>query len=306
MIPTVDNYFQQRFTEILHAILKSVDDKYNEPYVIDEALHGYSDKQRDKFKEAFCISDNKQKKPIDVSFAYPNTTAQADALYVVSRGTSEEIDGGIGNTMADTNKSGRQGVGENVAQEEAIIQEPDEDGYYALTKYPILEMVSIVEGDRSVINYEKFKSGTNKFRLTDFIGSGFVGKPVHVSYVIKDNNARKDDFVRSVGYGMREHLEVSAVSTNLDTVRELDSILKYSLAFMRDSGVESNYYQNPKISSQPLGTLDLGNGGADSNVYVITTNIEYTTSYIISDGSTTTIKNIMLKLKPDYVEEDNE
>ena len=86
MIPTVDNYFANRFKKILDAILRSVDDKDNESYVIDEALRGYSDSQRDKFKKAFCYYNGKANQSIDVNYTYPNVTEQANALYVVSCG----------------------------------------------------------------------------------------------------------------------------------------------------------------------------------------------------------------------------
>lgn len=305
MIPTVDNYFASRFKKILDAILRSVSDKDSEFYVIDDVLQGYSKEQRDKFKKSFCYYDGKSQNSIDVNYTYPNVTGQANALYVVSRGSSDENTGSIGNIMADTTDFGRQANGENTISDEQVIIKADEKGSYAVTKYPILEMVSVKEADATVIDYDNFESGSNKFRFTDIVDDGFIGYPFHVTYIAKDTGSHKDYTAKSVGYELHEHLDISAISNNVDTVRELDSLLKYILILMRDKGMESNYFQSPKLSSEPLGTLNLGSNGADSPVYVINTSIEYTTSYIISKDSATRIKDIMLKLEPDNTEVEN-
>ena len=305
MIPTVDNYFANRFKKILDAILRSVDDKDNESYVIDEALRGYSDSQRDKFKKAFCYYNGKSNQSIDVNYTYPNVTEQANALYVVSRGSSDENTGAIGNEMADTSDYGRPANGESTISDEQVVVAKDDKGTYATTAFPILEMVSITEADASVMDIDNFEPGSNKFRFTSIIDDSFIGEPFHVTYIAKDTGIHSEYSSKAVGYELHEHLDVSAISSNVDIVRELDSLLKYILILMRDKGIESNYFQNPKLSSEPLGTLSLGNSGADSPVYVINTSIEYTTSYIISKDSATRIKKIMLELEPDNTEVEN-
>lgn len=298
MIPTLDNYFVKRFKNVLNAILSSVDDKDSETYVINDVLQGYSQDEVESFKNSFCIYKGKAKYPIDVLLSYPNGTTQTKACYVVTRDSGEEDTDNsfLGNTSSNTYGFGRAANGENVVDREAVvIHEPDEKGYYAETKYPILNMISIAEMS-SYIDTENFVQGSNKFRLLNC--ERFVGKEIHVSYIRKDTGIHKDYSSRGVGIPFKESISIDALSNNTTTTRELDTLLKYALIIMRDSGKESNYYQLPAIKMEPLSTLKFDNADSpDSPVYVIKTVIEYATTYQISKDSATKIKDILLKLE---------
>jgi hypothetical protein len=295
MIPTVDNYFVSRFKKILRAILTSVDDKGTEPYIIDEALHGYSKSVRDKFKKAYAIKNNKSALPIDVWFSYPDVTSQTKACYVVTRGSSsEDVDAdGIGNFTGDTSEFGRSIVGENISTERSVLQK-DEQGFYIPTAYPILSVIGIDNLDFASIDSDNTISGSNQIRLFSYVVSdNLIGTPMQVSYVIKDTGIHKDYNSTNIGYAMTEDIVISSLSDNADTTRELDSLLKFILIYMRDNGKESNYYQLPTIKSEPLGTPDIG-GKADSNIYIINTTVTYKTTYQVSRDSATRIKDIII------------
>lgn len=300
MIPTVDNYFYRRFKKILSAILDSVDDKDNESYVIGEALHGYSKELQDNFKKAFCTTNGKSKLPIDVSFSYPNVASQANACYVIKRGSSSENSqfGGIGNQTA-SGSNGRPAVGESlIGREEAVIAE-DDTGFYVTTQYPILQMLHVEEMDDTYLDTDYFKVGSKQFRLTDNLSKQFVGCHVHVSYVEQDTGSHKNYYSSPVGYAVKEQVIITSLSNNADTARELDSILKFALIYMRDNYRESDYYQNPTIKSDPLSLLNLGGKDGEStsaNVYAIDTYIDYDTTYQVSKDSATRIKEIMFSL----------
>lgn len=294
MIPTVDNYFVHRFKKILSAILNSVNDKDTEAYVIDEALHGYSETAREAFKKAYCIKNNKQKLPIDVLFSYPASPQQTKACYVVVRGASSENQdsGSIGNLTGGSQNIGRSAIGENIADEVGILAK-DDIGFYIDTKFPILDMYNVEELDATCLDNENFERGSHKFRLASpVLFDSNIGQPLHITYVIQDTGVHKNYAGITVGYAMTEELVISAVSSNADTVRELDSLLKYILIYMRDSGLESNYYQLPKIKSDSLSELDFSKQ-ADSKVYIINTTVTYETTYQVSKDSATRIKEIM-------------
>lgn len=300
MIPTVDNYFYQRFKKILRAILESVDDKDNESYVIGEALHGYSQDLQDNFKKAFGITKDTSKLPIDVSFSYPNVASQANACYVIKRGKSEEnsqLDG-IGNQTA-SGSYGRPAVGESIVGREKAVIAKDETGFYVTTSYPILEMLHINEMDDTYLDTDNFKVGSNQFRLTANVNDRFLGSSIHVSYVRQDTGSHKDYYSTPIGYAVKEQVIITSLSNNADTVRELDSILKFALIYMRNNYKESDYYQNPYIHTDPLSLLSLGGKDGESvsaNVYAIDTYVDYDTTYQVSKDSATRIKEIMVSL----------
>lgn len=300
MIPTVDNYFASRLKKILRAILTSVDNKDTEPYLIDEALRGYSEVARAKFKKAYAIKNDKQALPIDVWFSYPDVTSQTKACYVITRGSNEEDSelGGIGNQTGGSRNWGRNASGEDVANETGVLAK-DDIGYYIQTNAPILEMIHVEELDGTALDYTNFELGSNKFRLNNTVLTDtYLGYPFHISYIVQDTGSHKDYAGITIGYAMKEEVVISALSDNADTTRELDSLLKFILIYMRDSSKESSYYQIPSIHSDALGVPDFGNN-ADSNIYVINTTVTYETTYQVSKDSATRINNILFSLKPD-------
>lgn len=300
MVPAVDAYFANKFEKILRAILKSVDNKDTETYLIDEALQGYTKREKDMFKKAYAVKDDKSALPIDVRLSYPDVTGQTLASYVITRGSAAEDTslGGIGNDTGGSRNIGRSATGENISNEYSGITK-DEYGYYVKTEYPILEMLGVSNLDGSSMDKENLEIGSNKFRLNNpLLNDEYLGIPIHISYVIQDSGGHKDYAGTTAGYAMTEDVIISSLGNNALITRELDSLLKFILIYMRDSGRESNYYQVPNIKSEPLGLLDLGKE-ADSNIYTINTTVTYKTTYQISKDSATRIKDIEFSLKPD-------
>lgn len=299
MIPTIDNYFCNRFKKILSAILSSVDDEDTEHYLIDEALHGYSPSAISKFKKAYAIKDNKSALPIDVLFSYPDGTKQSKGCYVITRGgTSEDSAlGSIGGSI-NSGESGRQSAGENIANEVGTLKK-DSTGYYIDTENPILEMISIKEMDNSNLDRDNLEIGSKKFRLTsDILQDIYLGENFTISYLIQDTGSHKDYANKIMGYVVKEDLVISALSDNADTTRELDTLLKFILIYMRYDPSESNYYQIPEIKSEPLGTVDYEKG-VEGSIYIINTTLTYTTTYSVSKDSATRISDILVNLKSD-------
>lgn len=304
MVPVVDNYFATRFIKILRAILRSVDDEDSEPYLIDEVLRGYSSKDKDAFKKAFAIkqtasqADKEKKLPIDVRFSYPTDPQQTVACYAITRGTVNEEDFFIGNAQNNSSELGREDSYEGVSSNEGGAVEKDEIGYFVRTKAPILQMLSINEMDATYLDEDNFTVGDNKFRITSNLNDMFLGSLVHVTYVKQDTGSHKDYASKVNGYSVTEELNIATLSNNATTVRELDSLLKFILVYMRDDGVESNFYRNARVKSDAMDIVSFSEDSPDY-IYRISTTLTYGTDYTVSKDSATRIKNIMLNFESD-------
>lgn len=300
MIPVIDSYFAGRFKKNLNAILESVDDKDREHYLLGEILQGYGEDAAKKFENAYGIKNGTANQEVSVYLAYPDSTQQTNACYVITRGSSEESSelGGLGNSMSDGNELGRTDSYYNMSSDEPAVIQHDDDGYFMETQYPILEIRSIKETDRSMIDFDSFEKGSNRVPLISIFDPSFVGKMFHVTYEKQDTGSHKDMGNYMVGYSAQESIVISSLSNNADTARELDSVLKFILINMREGGKESNYFQLPHIKSEPLSLVNLKEDG-DSPIYVIDTTVTYTTNYSVSKDSATRINNIIYHLKTD-------
>lgn len=289
MIPKTDAYFSDALTKYVNVVLSSIGTK-NERYIIDEALGNMEQGVLEKFKNSFSES----KKTIDITYAFPKQKEQVDARYVLYRGKMQETTGAIGSVQGVAAEA-RPSNGENIATDYVTVQK-DEAGYFVELTQPLYDVVSIeeVSNPEYVIDTEADDDDPNRLNLTDAIAL-LKGKKITVSYNVEDSGPRKDYGGVSLGFAAKDSIVVQAVSNNEDTVRCLDSILKYVLIIMRSSSRESRFYQIANVSSEGLQIAD--NMALDNPVYVIPTVITYEVSYSVRNDSKAVFERILINGK---------
>lgn len=289
MIPKTDAYFSDALSKYVNVVLSSIGTE-NERYIIDEALGNMEQGVLEKFKKAFSES----KKTIDITYAFPKQKEQVDARYVLYRGKMQETDGAIGSVQGVAAEA-RPDNGENIATDYVTVQE-DDAGYFVELSQPVYDVVSIeeVSDPGYFIDTEAQDDDPNRLNLTDMI-STLLNKKITVSYNVADTGPRKDYGGVSLGFTAKDSIVVQAVSNNEDTVRCLDSILKYVLIIMRSSSRESRFYQIANISSDGLQFAD--NMQLDNPVFVIPTVVTYEVSYSVRNDSKAVFEHILVNGK---------
>jgi len=289
MIPKVDTYFSDALSKYVDVVTSSIGTQ-NERYIIDEALGNMEPNTLDKFKKAFGQS----KKKIDITYAFPKQKEQVDARFVIYRGKLKEDQGSIG-SIEGIGAEARPANGENIATEYLPVKK-DDSGYFIELSNPIYDLIDIDEiaSLDGYVDYETDDPDPKRINLLDSIGI-MLGKHLTVHYNIQDTGDRKDYGGTALGFTAKDSIVVQAVSNNEDTVRCLDSILKYVLVIMRSSGRESKYYQIAHIESDGLQFAD--NMDIDNPVFVIPTVVTYTVSYAVRNDSRAVFERILVNGK---------
>ena len=288
MIPKVDSYFSEVLRKYLDIVLNSIGTP-NECYIIDEALGNMEPGVLDKFKKSF----NGAKKSIDITYAFPKQKEQVDARYVIYRGKLQETKGSIG-LVEGVAAEARPANGENIATDFVPVQK-DDAGYYVELNQPIYDLINIAEVSsyKQFVDWDAIDDDPNRVNLTPLIGS-FLGNKITVVYNVADTGSRKDNGGVALGFEAKDSIVVQAVSNNEDTVRCLDSILKFVLILIRSTERDNRYYQLATISSDGL---QVGDNSMDNPVYVIPTVVTYTVSYAVRNDTKAKIEKILLNGK---------
>lgn len=289
MIPKIDSYFYDALTRYVNVVLNSIGTE-NERYIIDEALGNMEQGTLDKFKKAFAGS----KKTIDITYSFPKQKEPVDARYVIYRGDMVEDDGAIGSVQGVAAEA-RPANGENIVTDYVKVQK-DDAGYFVELSQPVYDVVSIDEvSDTGIfLDFYAKDNDPRRLNLNDNI-KPFLGFSITVAYNVEDTGPREDYGGVALGFSANESIVVQSVSNNMDTVRCLDSILKYVLIIMRSSAQESRFYQLAKVNSKGLQIAD--EMVVDNPVYVIPTIVSYKVSYSVRNDSKAVIERILINGK---------
>lgn len=287
MIPKIDSYFKQTLEKYLNKVLGSVGTE-NERYIIDEALGGMEKGTIDVFKNSFT-SKSKNVKPVDVSYVYPSQKEDVGGRYVIMRGKTQPSDKYIGN-VTGVHEDGRPANEENIKSELLKVQH-DDNGYFLQTSLPILNLITISE--LTIDNFVDFERDFgDDFRLNlNENAANILGYNLDVTYLVKDKGYREDYGGDSQGFMVNESIEVNSVSNNIDTVRCLDSILRYIMIVMRSSFEENNYFQLQTFGSAGLSVADQQ---MDKPLYVIPLVISYKVTYSLPNDGISRFKKLVL------------
>lgn len=276
MIPSLDTYVFNQVKSNLTAILSS-------PKIVDTALQGLDKNARDSFKQTYC-GENANRE-INVTYVFPQNKEGFDALYFIQLGEGEEKNDSLGLTEGtyDTREGGtnREPVSIQVDYEsnrlfmEVAKPIASIDGYDGITFAKSDEVT--LEGNRIY-----FKLITNEH---------LIGADIVVNYTDKLDNLNPIGIKK--GFTSRDTVIITPLSTNMDTSRCLDALLKVILIIMRQTVEEQSAYALQTAYFEPMQALETG---ADRIAFGRPLTIAYTVSYSL-DFDLAQLKDILVAIK---------
>ena len=276
MIPSLDTYVFNQVKSNLTAILIS-------PKIVDTALQGLDKNARDSFKQTYC-GENANRE-INVTYVFPQNKEGFDALYFIQLGEGEEKNDSLGLTEGtyDTREGGtnREPVSIQVDYEsnrlfmEVAKPIASIDGYDGITFAKSDEVT--LEGNRIY-----FKLITNEH---------LIGADIVVNYTDKLDNLNPIGIKK--GFTSRDTVIITPLSTNMDTSRCLDALLKVILIIMRQTVEEQSAYALQTAYFEPMQALETG---ADRIAFGRPLTIAYTVSYSL-DFDLSQLKDILVSIK---------
>lgn len=276
MIPSLDTYVFNQVKSNLTAILSS-------PKIVDTALQGLDKNARDSFKQTYC-GENANRE-INVTYVFPQNKEGFDALYFIQLGEGEEKNDSLGLTEGtyDTREGGtnREPVSIQVDYEsnrlfmEVAKPIASIDGYDGITFAKSDEVT--LEG-----NCIYFKLITNEH---------LIGADIVVNYTDKLDNLNPIGIKK--GFTSRDTVIITPLSTNMDTSRCLDALLKVILIIMRQTVEEQSAYALQTAYFEPMQALETG---ADRIAFGRPLTIAYTVSYSL-DFDLAQLKDILVSIK---------
>ncbi|QZA70342.1 hypothetical protein 278BB001_191 [Bacillus phage 278BB001] len=282
-LPSIDTYLYKEIADKLEIILSN-------RYIIEEILKEIQPEVSASFIERYT-GDRRLEIPIVYTMPQ-DKQSQRGAIYIGLR-EGQESQPSLGN-MEDTYDF-KEG---NLHKEESVVAatESDEPGnrrLYLEVSEPIGDLYN-VEGLEFARSDNKTIEGNRIYFKYD---PSLIGLPFIVNYVAK----RGDEEGLKKGFTALEHYSVLVVSTNMDTVRCLDLIVKAILIMMRSNAEEhSNQLlqklQFGQIEEIPLGASD---GATPELLYGREAIVSYTTSYNLDTPMLNMLKEININVNLD-------
>lgn len=260
MIPSIDTYLKKEIEPLLNIMLSQC-------YIIDEVLKDFDTDVVTTFKKAYC-GDN-PKHEITVGYTYPDVKSPLLAHYIIQLGDGSEIKKSLGGV------EGTFTFKETSQIEETTAWVHKGDKLIATVSETIGEFISnrdmifsdsdnlIIEDNMFIINSEGNEWLSDM--KTQFI---YQGKECPVN--------DKDPHGSIRGFTSQDSVMITAISTNVDTVRCLDAILKTILIMLRHNVEEQNYYALQQMNYSSLGPVF---EDGDTIVLGRSTTLRYTVSY---------------------------
>ena len=265
MIKSVDTYVFNKVKGLLNQLLK-------DKAVLNETLQNIDEKARERFIETFCGENGKE---INVLYAYPQSKSDFNA-FVVEVGTStmkdSKRDGSIGNVTGNY-----EYIASNLVNEYGAFQYgEDEDKLYMKLSNPINDISHIDGIDFSEEDNLSFEDSYLTINANN--NEWLVGESFNVHYY---TGGRKAHGI-SYGYESAERVGITALSTNIDTLRCLDIILKTIFIIMRESKDEQFTYN---LSKSDFSSLKEMISDGDRPVYARTLNLTYIVTHSVEYNS---------------------
>lgn len=265
MIKSVDTYVFNKVKSLLNQLL-------NDKAVLNETLQNIDEKARERFIETFGGEEGKE---INVLYTYPQSKSDFNA-FVIEVGTS---------TMKDSKRDGSLGsvtgnydyIASSLVEEDGTFQYgEDEDKLYMKLSQPIddlshIEGIELSEEDNLSFedSYLTINANNNKW---------LVGESFNVHYYTGGQEAHGISY----GYQSAERVGITALSTNIDTLRCLDIILKTIFIIMRESKDEQFTYN---LSKSDFSSLKEMISDGDRPVYARTLNLTYIVTHSVEYDS---------------------
>ncbi|AXH71120.1 hypothetical protein BSP36_075 [Bacillus phage BSP36] len=279
MLPSIDTYLHDELESKLKIILSN-------RYIIEEILKGIQPRVAANFIKAYT-GESAKEIPIVYTMPQEKQTRQG-AIYIGLR-EGEESKPSIGNL------EGTYEFKDNGLRKEAAVVTATEnrDRVYFEVSEQIGELYNVeniefaesdhvsIEGNRIYFTYD----------------SELVGEVFNVNYVA----SKGDEAGLKKGFTTTEQYSILVISTNMDTVRCLDLIVKAVLILMRDNQEESTNHLLQRLQFGQIEEINVGeqDSGAPEILYGRETIATYTASYNLDIALLNTLEQIRLKVKLD-------
>lgn len=275
MISSTDTYVYNQIKTKLNAIL-------THPDILAQALAGLDEKARENFIKTYAGENPKRE--VQVSYQFPGTKEAFDARYVIQMGSGHEASRSIGSVESTfTFREGEE------LFEYSTVQ-IDGDNLYIEVSEPIgryhsTDSISFSQNDNLnlVGNRLVFRKAGNE---------QLVGLRVGVSYLSKVETNEEDPIGLKKGYTSNEEIEVTPISTNMDTARCLDAILKVIMIIMLDNIEEKTGFLLQKLTFNPMQNII---SDADRLVFGRPLTIEYVVNYTVDYDLTRKLTEVILR-----------
>lgn len=225
MLPSLDTYVYNQLNHYLKAIL-------SREYMLDNALGRVDKEARENFINTY--GGKEPKREVQISYEYPQEKQDFDARVVVELGPSQESGGSIGG-IQDVYDF-REGF---TRTEQTKVKELDNNLLSIETEQTIGKLHSISEisfsSEDGVTVYD------NKIVFKNHGNNHLKDLPVTVNYTTQEDSG--DVLGVKKGFQTTETVQVTPLSTNMDTARCLNLLLIVVMIMMREEPIEQEEYQ---------------------------------------------------------------
>jgi len=277
-IPNIDTYLRETINTKMKALLKN-------PYIIREVvLSDIEDTVRDNFISTFCNPDSPLEIP--VSYTFNRERANTGMILIQYKGAEEDIDGdggSIGGVTGLTNdKNG------NTAQDNFVWRVATDD-----TGEPVL-MATAKQNIRELLAFRNISTTSIPTTVKDNIVTmpydiatkALNGVQDKITYIPEQGQqvVSREGVLR--GYDLTEVYTIDTISTNIDTLRCINNLLKVIFIPMRLDVEEQTEYRLAELSFSGLDLLDSFNSPTNSamgeQLYYRRAEVSYGVTYSIN------------------------
>lgn len=280
MIPSIDTYIYSEIEEKLQLILSN-------RYIIEEILKGVQPKIAENFMRSYYGPKGRE---VPIVYTMPQEkVTQQGAIYIGLR-EGRESDPSIGNI------EGTYDFKEGQLSKQIAEVQPEEslERMFLEVDTPIGELINVEGLAFSRSDNVKLEGPRIYFKYDEsLLGLRF---PVNYLATTGDEHGLKKGFTATESYS------VLAISTNMDTVRCLDLIIKSIMILMRANPEENNNLLLQRIQFGQIQEVDTGRSVSDGIpeiLYGRETIVTYTTSYTLDAPILGSIEKILLNINYD-------
>lgn len=276
MIPSIDTYVYNKVKETLNVIL-------TQEHIVQKTLADIDKQARDKFINTYCGLDAKRE--IEVSYVFPQVKEVFDARIVIQLGEGVETESSLGNVESTFINR------ETGDREENVIIEVEGDRLYFETADPIGDFTGA--DNFSFAERDQVELENNRLYFNKSGNEQYIGLQLTVYYTSKELLDKDPKGVQK-GYTSKDTIELTPLSTNIDTARCMDAIMKVILIIMREDFTEKTTYILQQASFSPMQNI-LPEDELDRIVFGRPLTLSYTVSYTVDFDFTKEIKEIILR-----------
>jgi hypothetical protein len=279
LLPSIDTYLYEEIDCKLKIILSN-------RYIIEEILKGVQPKVAEDFIKAYTGDTARE---IPIVYTMPQTKeTQRGAIYIGLREGEED------RTSLGDLEGTYEHKDDGLKREQITIRHDEQTNTcFFEVEFPIASKNTVtVEG----ISFAKSDNLTVDKTRVDFKYDPFFLGDYYVQY----EATAGDEIGLKKGFTATEHYSILVVSTNMDTVRCLDLIIKAILILMRSNPEENSSFLLQKLQFGQIEEVPIGTDVKPELLYGRESIVSYVTSYNLDAPILDAVlKNILLNIDYD-------